>query len=222
MKIEARLARTITIGRRTVACERHEEDACTIRFGPEPASNLVSVHPGQPDVHERDVRVSRLEQLEPDRAVFSQQYLMPCKLEQHAIHLTRVLIVFHDEHTSPGHLCEAKAKTVPCVFLLGSIPEQSRLAVSTVGETRERLRMCTQPSSFRYRLDDVISPTSAGTSNTIRSGTAKLNSDRMLAAADRVFGQPPKQLRKVTAVAQDTARTIRPAGDYNWRQRMAL
>ena len=44
----------------------------------------------------------------------------------------------------------------------------------------------------------------------------------LLAAADRVFGQPPKQLRKVTAVAQDTARTIRPAGDYNWRQRMAL
>lgn len=34
----------------------------------------------------------------------------------------------------------------------------------------------------------------------------------MLAAADRVFGQPPKQLRKVTAVAQDTAQRIRPPG----------
>ena len=29
--------------------------------------------------------------------------------------------------------------------------------------------------------------------------TAKLKSDRMLAAADRVFGQPPKQRRKVAA-----------------------
>ena len=28
---------------------------------------------------------------------------------------------------------------------------------------------------------------------------AKLNSDRMLAAADRMFGQPPKQRRKVAA-----------------------
>src|SRR6187200_114669 len=136
MKIEARLARTITIGRRTVACERHEEDACTIRFGPEPASNLVCRLLLENKDDERDVRVSRLEQLEPNRAIFSQQYLMPCQLEQHAIHLTGVLIVFHDKYTSPGHLCAAEAKTVPYVFLLGSIPEQSRLAVSTVGETR--------------------------------------------------------------------------------------
>jgi hypothetical protein len=52
--------------------------------------------------------------------------------------------------------------------------------------------------------------------------TAKLNSDRMLAAADRVFGQPPKQLRKVTAVAQDTWHGGFDRRDYNWRQRMAL
>ena len=48
--------------------------------------------------------------------------------------------------------------------------------------------------------------------------TAKLNSDRMLAAADRVFGQPPKQRRKVAAVAQDTWHRGFDRRDYNGRQ----
>ena len=51
---------------------------------------------------------------------------------------------------------------------------------------------------------------------------AKSNSDRMLAAADRVFGQPPKQRRKVTAGAPGYVTEGSTAGTTIGASRMAL
>ena len=104
MQIEAGLTRAVAIGGRAISGQRDEKHPLAIRFGPEPASELVTVHARKPDVHERDVGSGRFQQFKSMGSVVRDQDFVPGELDQESIHLTRILVVFHDQHAPSGHV----------------------------------------------------------------------------------------------------------------------